>query len=86
MQFSLNMPAFPVDTHIYRVSGRLGLRPLDMNVADAHQHLSALFSQQQYGTAHLNLIRLGREICLARKPNCPACPVSECCHYARISG
>ncbi len=79
LQFSLGIPAFPVDTHIYRVSGRLGLRPEKMSVDQAHTHLGELFPPQEYGPAHLNLIRLGREVCQARKANCPACPVLQFC-------
>lgn len=79
--FSLNKPAFPVDTHIYRVSGRLGLRPASMNAEQAHQHLAQLFSPEAYYPVHLNLIRLGREICQARQPNCPACPLQDLCDY-----
>jgi endonuclease-3 len=81
LQFSLGKPAFPVDTHIYRVSGRIGLRPEKMNVEAAHAHLAALFPPETYYPAHLNLIRLGREICQARKPLCPACPLKEVCQY-----
>jgi endonuclease-3 len=77
--FSLGKPAFPVDTHIYRVSGRLGLRPQKMSVEDAHPYLAAQFPPEEYGPAHLNLIRLGREICHARKPDCPACPLQDIC-------
>ena len=79
--FSLNMPAFPVDTHIYRVSGRTGLRPEKMSVEQAHPHLESLFPPETYYTAHLNLIRLGREVCGARKPNCPNCPIIKLCEY-----
>jgi endonuclease III len=79
LQFSLDTPAFPVDTHIYRVSGRLGLRPDGMTVEQAHPHLAALFDPSTYGPAHLNLIRLGREICHARKPDCAACPLNDIC-------
>jgi endonuclease III len=79
LQFSLGTPAFPVDTHIYRVSGRLGLRPKNLNVEQAHPYLAGLFDPSTYGSAHLNLIRLGREICHARKPACPACPVNHVC-------
>ncbi|MBN2147156.1 MAG: endonuclease III [Anaerolineales bacterium] len=79
--FSLGMPAFPVDTHIYRVSGRIGLRPEKMSVEDAHSHLEGLFPKDAYGPAHLNLIRLGREVCQARKANCPACPIIHLCDY-----
>jgi endonuclease-3 len=82
--FSLNMPAFPVDTHIYRVSGRIGLRglrPEKMTVEQAHPHLESLFPPETYYAAHLNLIRLGREVCGARKPNCPQCPIIKLCEY-----
>jgi endonuclease-3 len=79
--FSLNMPAFPVDTHIYRVSGRTGLRPEKMTVEQAHPYLESLFPPETYYAAHLNLIRLGREVCGARKPNCPKCPINKLCDY-----
>jgi endonuclease III len=79
--FSLNMPAFPVDTHIYRVSGRTGLRPEKMTVEQAHPYLESVFPPETYYAAHLNLIRLGREVCGARKPNCPQCPIIKLCDY-----
>ena len=79
--FSLNMPAFPVDTHIYRVSGRTGLRPEKMTVEQAHPYLESIFPPETYYAAHLNLIRLGREVCGARKPNCPQCPIIKLCEY-----
>ena len=79
--FSLNMPAFPVDTHIYRLSGRIGLRPEKMTVEQAHPHLESVFPPETYYAAHLNLIRLGREVCHARKPNCPKCPIIKLCEY-----
>ena len=81
LQFSLGIPAFPVDTHIYRVSGRLGLRPGKMGVEDAHVWLEQLFTPEQYGPGHLNLIRLGREVCRARKPECLRCPLNGLCDY-----
>lgn len=81
LQFSLAKPAFPVDTHVYRVSGRIGLRPERMTVEQAHEFLARLFAPQQYGPGHLNLIRLGREICHARKPACEICPVRPWCNY-----
>ncbi len=81
LQFSLGMPAFPVDTHVHRISGRLGLRPPKMNAEKAHAHLAAQFPPETYYAAHLNIIRLGREICLARKPQCENCPLTELCDY-----
>ena len=79
--FSLNRPAFPVDTHIYRVTGRIGLRPQKMTVEQAHPYLENLLPPETYYAAHLNLIRLGREICHARKPDCPRCPIRKLCKY-----
>jgi len=83
--FSLDIPAFPVDTHIYRVTGRLSLRPQKMSVEEAHRWLENLFLPSQYGPAHLNLIRLGREICHAREPECQLCPLNKLCeHYLSL--
>jgi endonuclease-3 len=84
--FSLGRPAFPVDTHIYRVTGRIGLRPEKMTVEDAHPYLEKLFLPQTYYAAHLNIIRLGREICLARKPACQRCPLRDLCNYVNQKG
>ncbi len=81
--FSLNRPAFPVDTHVYRVTGRLGLRPETMPVDAAHLYLEALLPPETYYAAHLNLIRLGREICHARKPACLTCPLGAVCPIGR---
>ena len=50
--FSLGKPAFPVDTHIYRVTGRIGLRPERMTVEQAHPHLESLFPPETYYAAH----------------------------------
>ncbi len=81
MLFALDMPAFPVDTHVHRVTGRLGIRPEKMSAEKAHDFLAELFPEDEFYTAHLNLIRLGREICQARKPDCPNCPLQDLCDY-----
>ena len=82
--FSLGRPAFPVDTHIYRVTGRLGLRPEEMTVEEAHPYLESLFPPEAYYAAHLNIIRLGREICSARKPACGGCPLRKVCDHPQL--
>ncbi|MCL4269391.1 MAG: endonuclease III [Anaerolineales bacterium] len=79
--FSLGRPAFPVDTHVYRVTGRIGLRPEKMTVEQAHPYLESIFPPETYYAAHLNIIRLGREVCNARKPMCPQCPIKSLCDY-----
>lgn len=82
--FSLGKPAFPVDTHIYRITGRLGLRPEKISADKAHNHLAALFDPAMYYDVHLNLIRHGREICQARSPQCERCSLSDLCPYYQM--
>jgi endonuclease-3 len=86
LQFSLGRPAFPVDTHIYRVTGRLGVRPSAMDVEKTHMLMEELINPADYFAGHLNLIRLGRETCHPRKPDCPNCPVRELCQYMEKAG
>jgi endonuclease-3 len=82
--FSLGRPAFPVDTHIYRVTGRIGLRPEKISVENAHPYLENIFPTETYYAAHLNLIRLGREVCHPRKPECKTCPVLKFCDSGQV--
>jgi endonuclease III len=82
--FSLGKHAFPVDTHVYRVTGRIGLRPEKMTVEQAHPHLESLFPPETYYAAHLNIIRLGREICTARRPFCEKCPIVKLCDFGKL--
>lgn len=84
--FSLGRPAFPVDTHVYRVTGRVGLRPESMSVGAAHPFLESLLAPDSYYAAHLNIIRLGREICAAGRPHCAKCPLQLICNYAHREG
>jgi endonuclease-3 len=79
--FSLGIPAFPVDTHIYRVSGRLGLRPKNFSVEKVHTYLEERIPEDAYYDLHLNLIRLGRQVCGARKWHCYRCPVESLCEF-----
>ena len=79
--FSLGRPAFPVDTHVHRVSLRLGLLPPRTNAVKAHDLLAALGPPPTYYAMHINLIRHGREICRARAPLCHICPLQDLCDY-----
>ncbi|HSB66710.1 MAG TPA: endonuclease III [Anaerolineales bacterium] len=83
--FSLGKPAFPVDTHIYRVMGRVGLRPEQMNAEKAHRYLAEIFPPEAYAAAHLNIIRLGRELCHPRHPECVKCVLNSICDYYQKS-
>jgi len=81
--FALDMPAFPVDTHIHRVTRRLGLIPANASRERAHEMLEALLPAQTYYTFHLNVIRHGREVCRARQPHCELCVLRSLCDYYR---
>jgi endonuclease-3 len=52
-----------------------------MGVEETHAWLELVYSPEQYGPGHMNLIRLGREICHARKPECECCPLKGLCDY-----
>jgi len=82
--FSLGRPALPVDTHVERVSKRLGLIPATATAEQAHSLLEALVPPEDYYIFHMLLIKHGRRICLARKPACERCPLLEC--PARFAG
>jgi endonuclease-3 len=79
--FALGRPAFPVDTHVHRVTGRLGLRPEKLSADDSHAYFEALLPPETYYAAHLNLIRHGREVCHARNPECARCVLKRLCAY-----
>jgi len=79
--FSFGKPYFPVDTHIRRVTRRLGLMgPKD----DPHERMNALLPRDPMFMArlHLHLIRLGRELCHPRHPECSICPLHDGCGRA----
>lgn len=79
--FALGMPAFPVDTHVFRVTKRLGLIPQRASREKAHTLLEMLMPPETYYSFHINLIRHGREICQARRPRCEVCPLQDVCDY-----
>lgn len=81
MQFALDLPAFPVDTHIYRVSGRIGLRPEKASREKTHEILAELLEPAAYYAAHLLLIQHGREVCKAPRPLCQQCVLTDLCAY-----
>jgi len=76
--FSLGRPALPVDTHVERVSKRLGLIPAKATAEQAHDLLEALVDPADYYRFHMLLIKHGRRTCAARKPACDRCPILAC--------
>jgi endonuclease-3 len=83
--FSFGRPDPPVDTHVYRVGGRLGLWPAKAPLLAAHDELARLCGDDGEFAyeAHVLLIRHGRRTCVARAPRCPECPLLRMCPEGR---
>ncbi|MCU0852347.1 MAG: endonuclease III [Thermoplasmata archaeon] len=81
--FSLDMPAFPVDTHIHRVSKRLGLIGPRTTREQAQEELALLVPPREFFNFHINIIEHGRAVCRARNPMCAKCTISSMCDYYR---
>jgi endonuclease-3 len=79
--FALGKPAFPVDTHIHRVAGRLGLIPPKTSADKAHGILEELVPPEWYHSFHLNVIEHGRQVCKAQRPQCERCVLQRYCDY-----
>jgi len=79
--FALKMPAFPVDTHIHRVTKRLGLIHQKVSREKAQEELARLVPQKEFYNFHINLIEHGRAVCQARKPRCDVCDIRQLCDY-----
>jgi endonuclease III len=77
--FSARKPTVPVDTHVNRVSKRLGFAPLDGDYEAVRLNLQKVFEPNDYLALHLLLISLGRTYCKARKPLCQNCSVNLYC-------
>jgi endonuclease III len=83
--FSLGMPAFPVDTHVHRVSRRLGLIGPQTSREQAQEDLAKLVPPSEFYSFHINLIEHGRAVCRARNPRCSSCQLSRSCDFHRGS-
>ncbi len=80
--FSVGQPAFPVDTHVWRVIKRLGLIGPKVSADAAHDSMMRLVPPEWRYTMHMDLIQHGRQKCHAQRPECSRCPLrSECQYY-----
>ncbi|MCC6166466.1 MAG: endonuclease III [Caldilineaceae bacterium] len=84
--FCFNRGAFPVDTHIQRISQRLGIGGRTDSAEKIKRIWESLMPPETYYPLHLNLIRHGREICQARVPKCEICPLQPVCDYYNRRG
>ena len=79
--FSFGLPLMPVDTHVERVSRRIGLIRPAASVTQAHEDFLEFLPADRVYEAHVNLITHGRRTCVARRPACERCPVAARCRY-----
>ncbi|HEY8363709.1 MAG TPA: endonuclease III [Tissierellaceae bacterium] len=77
---AFNIPAIAVDTHVFRVSNRIGIANSN-NVFDTEKDLMENIDREMWSKAHHLLIFHGRKICKARNPLCHECPVADLCEY-----
>lgn len=80
MTVAFDEPAMPVDTHVFRVSGRLGLSH-GKNPEHVEKDLKDLYPPSDWNIVHHTLIFHGRYICKALRPNCSECTLTEYCPY-----
>ncbi len=81
LSFALGRPVIPVDTHIFRVSWRLGLIEKKIGEARAHDALQAQVAPENVYRFHVALIVHGRQVCKAPTPHCGECPLTDVCRY-----
>jgi endonuclease-3 len=82
MIFALGRPEIPVDTHVYRVGGRLGLFPANASFERAHDEMLAITDPEDAYELHINLITHGRRVCRP-KPRCEECGLRRMCPWYR---
>ena len=81
LMFACGRPVLPVDTHVYRVSRRLGLIDPRTTPEKAHQALENMLAPEQRYPFHIHMITYGRQVCRALRPLCEQCVVREWCSY-----
>jgi endonuclease III len=79
--FAFGLPAFPVDTHVNRVSKRIGFVPEKMNIDKVHDMMESIVPDDDHYAFHIYLIRHGRDTCTARTAFCERCPLTLHCDY-----
>jgi len=81
--FNCGQPAFPVDTHVFRVAQRLGWLAENSTPESAHQQLQAVVPPEVAHQLHLNMVAHGRRLCRPSNPKCAECPVRRRCKHFR---
>jgi endonuclease-3 len=86
LMFHLDLPALPIDTHVWRTSQRLGLIGPKVNADQAHTLFAKVTPPEWVYPLHVNLISHGRQICHAQRPECSRCPLyGECAYVGSVN-
>lgn len=83
--FELGLPSMPVDTHVYRISRRMGLIDIKASLQHAHELYDAITPPTLVHPLHLLLIQHGRKTCKAQRPLCTHCPLQDMCPKVSVS-
>jgi endonuclease-3 len=81
LMFACGRDVFPVDTHVHRIVRRLGLVPDKSDAVKTFELMAPLVAPGKSYSLHMNLLRFGRTVCMARKPTCPECPLYDLCKW-----
>jgi DNA (cytosine-5)-methyltransferase 1 len=81
MMYSLNRKVLPVDTHINRVSRRLGLIPADLPMSRVHDEIEMVVQPTERYNYHVNVLAHGQSVCYAKHPHCEKCVIRDLCDY-----
>jgi endonuclease-3 len=81
--FSLGKPVLPVDTHVYRVSRRLGLIDAKVSPDNAHRVLGKMVAPDDVYEFHMNMVKHGRKVCRSQNPLCVGCMLNKGCRYGK---
>ncbi len=83
LMFSCGTDIFPVDTHVFRICRRVGFVSEKTTAEKTFWHMRHIVPKNKSFSLHMNFLKLGRTICLARQPKCAICPIKQLCDYPK---
>lgn len=83
MSYGFGIPIIAVDTHVNRISKRLGIAKSDDDIETVRKKLQTFFPRNKWLVINIGMVRFGREICLPRNPRCNVCSLRSICRYWR---
>jgi endonuclease-3 len=81
--YGFNHPCIPVDVHVNRISRRIGLIDEGVRLEEVGKLLQGIFQKKDWHLINRGLVLFGREVCLPRRPKCPACSLNHLCNHGQ---